>query len=381
MRFSDDKTNEYQLDKNKLTYSADSVVLEKDGLTRYFYPSEIKSIKTDKLLLVSKDVSKNGDIKRQLLEPIIEGTISLYQSRVHKGEVCYYLQKGDSIIYALPKKYFVGFINLLFADCEELNITMAPESMNKYKYNLRSFFELVHTYNGCFDPNAETVIYKVPKVKFKSYLTAGIAIPFIKIDSYPYKNQEFSKIPSPYFGGAMGFEYFKTIGLYIGVDYSKIRSKSSFTATGVRFNSELEQIDVDVDIDLDYSFHLLKLPFTLQIKTFPSKRISPFFEIGASANAIFLNKSTAIADDDYTQGVGYTSEIFLNDLNISKFFNVGLEFKKYKKPFSLNFGMTNTKYSSTPITNYGFSVDMFKLDDARPQLVINQFVISLRMFL
>ena len=374
VKFPGKELIEYPSGKRTIDYSYDSVYLKINGEERYYYPEEIEYIKTDELYLISKIVHRNTENKKEFIQPIIKGFISLYQSRNLKGEKCFYLQKGDSTIYSISKNFYKGYIYTLFSDCEKLHLTMEKESLDNIGYNLSDIFDLVTRYNKYMEPDSVSVVYKEPSLLFKKYFLLGSTITTIKLDGYPYAGQKFTINPAPYIGFNFGLDYLDRYGFTLGLNYTYIKSKSGFTAKGSRFNDKQMPIVVDVDINLDFSLHCLEFPIALYFKPFKFKNVSPYIETGAMLNFIIKNGSGVTADDNYKPVIDYTDVVRLNTFNITEFLNVGTEISKFSRTIRLNLGISNLAFLSNPITSYTF-------DSFKTKIKFNQYSFSLRIFL
>ena len=374
VKFPNKELIEYNSTGKTIHYSYEGIFLQIEGEGRYYFPEEIEYVKTNELFLVSKSVQRDKESDKELIQPIIKGFMSLYQSRNMKGEKCLYIQKADSIIYFISKRYFKGYIYALFSDCSELDLKMEKGSLDNFEYNLSNIFDLITRYNKYMGSGSESVVYKEPSLLLKNYLSVGSTITTISMDDYPYADRKFPIIPSPYIGFTVGVDYLDRFGCYLGLNYMFIRSKSNYTSKGTRLNDNHLPIVVDVDINHDFSVHCLELPLAFSIKPFKFKNISPYFEFGPKLNIIIKNGSTITADDNYKHGIDYSDYIRLNACNISGFLNIGTEISKFSKIINLNLGLSKMTYLSSPITSYAFYNNKSKVK-------FMQYTFSLRIFL
>ncbi len=374
VQFSSNELVEYHSSNKSILYSYDSVFLEIKGKGRYYYPEEIESIKANDLFLVTKNVRRAKVYKKEFVEQVIEGYMSLYKSKNTEGKLCLYLQKEDSMIYYIPEKYFKGYINSLFSDCEKLNIEMEKKSLQRFTYKLYTFYELVSFYNNCMDKDSKSITFKEPKILFNKYVAFGATTSTIKTSLYPFDGQNYSLKLSPHFGVAMGYLYSNRLGFFIGLNYSKIHSTSMFTTIGTRFDENNSIILANVDIDLGISFHLVEVPLSLYIQPVQFKHLKPYIEFGPRLDVLFMDTSKVTADDDYTEGINYKYDIRFDMLTLAKFINLGIETTKFNKKFNLNFGISNSRYGFIPMTSYGFHKQ-------NSNISFTKYLLSLRMFI
>ena len=366
-----------QISKKQLKYSADSIHLFIKNESRYYSPAEIQGIKTKNLNLYSDSVlTRDKGLSLHFIEPLVKGNMSLYQSYDKRGKRIFYLQKKDSLIHQIPEKFYKGYIHLMFADCRSLNLEMNDKSLDRFQYKLSNWIELVMYYNECQGEALNTTIYREPAYKFRNYLTAGISTSAFGMNVPPYNKETISLGYSPLAGIVTGIEYFNFFGFFAAANFRHYGGKGEFITTGRRL-VELPDytkaiIEVDVDVDLKYSMYVLELPLYMKANLFPSGKISPYIEFGPMINSIFINKSRALAIDNYIIPGTYDDKIYFNEFNVGVYLNAGLGFQWMNRNFALNFTYTNLNYKSQPIYNYGLSND-----DAITR--INNYAVSLRM--
>ena len=358
--FFNGDTIKEQLNARKLKYSKDSIFLNTKSLSGFFSPNEIKQLKTNNLNLQSASVLiRNKEVGTEFIEPIITGYISLYQSYRKNGRKLFYLQKGDSAIYQIPKKYYKGYVNLMFSDCNSLNIEMNDTSMNRFDNKLSDWHELVSAYNECKGFANNTIVYKEPIIKSRNFIAAGISTSAFYINTLPYSLHNFSPKFSPYAGINFGFEYFERIGIFIAGNLRYYGSESGFVAKGNRIEIITPLANnihkVNVDVNLKYSLLALEIPLFVKIKLFTLKKKSPYFEFGSLMSSVLINKSRALAIDDYIYPGIYDDKIRFDRFNLGKYIGGGIDFPLNNRSFSANFTYINMKYASQPIYSYGFS--------------------------
>lgn len=366
VQFSNKEIVEIQKNKKKFDYSNERVFLEIDSNRRYYVAKEIDYVKTSDFTIISSMVYRDKIFNIELLQPIAHGLMSLYQSKYVDGKACFYFQKADSTIYAIPEKHFRNYIIAMFSDCDKLDIRMNEESLSKYSYNANNLSELVCLYNKFMKPDSVTDIKRIPTVKLKTYAEFGLVSTMTEMNTLPYKSQDFSPKYSPKLGFHIGFEYFNRFVIYGGINYSQIGGNSDFTTKGLRLNDAKELMLVNVNVQLDYSLYCLEVPLTLRIKPFHFHNITPFIELGPKYFIIFKEGSEVIADDDYKEGIDYLNKEKLSTFNIGKFLNVGVEISKHKRAGAINLGISDVEYLSHPITAYSFS----ELGKARVKFIV-----------
>ena len=366
-----------EISKKNLKYTTDSIYLNIRNESRYYSPAEIQRINTKNLNLFSDSVlTRDKGITMHFMEPLVTGNMSLYQSYDIRGKRTFYLQKKDSLIYHIPEKYYKGYIHLMFADCESLNLEMNDKTLDRFQYKLSNWIELVLYYNECQGEGINTIIHREPAYKFQHYLIAGISTSAFGLNVPPYSKETINHGYSPMAGIVTGIEYFNFFGIYTAANFRHYGGKSEFMTAGKRLvelpNFTKTMVDVDVDVNLKYSLYVMELPVYVRTNLFPSGKISPYVEFGPMITTIFLNKSRAVALDNYIMPGTYDDKIYFNEFNAGVYLNAGLEFLWMNKNMGLNFTYTNLNYKSQPIYNYGLSND-----DAITK--INNFAVSFRI--
>lgn len=129
----------------------------------------------DKLVYAAKNITLNNQEKRMFLRVIILGEVSLYQVYNTSQQVQYFVQKGNSELYALLEINYLGMLKIVLTDCLKLSFDQ-KDSPDKYPLTLKSLTQIIATYNACAYPMAASVynnLVKASKIKVSGGIKAG----------------------------------------------------------------------------------------------------------------------------------------------------------------------------------------------------------------
>jgi len=262
--------------------------VSEDQEVKNYFPEDIKAYRfiNDKYF-VTKEITLENNVKEKVFfEVLVQGKVTLY-----KYLESFFIEKdggeyikltnervlvtiGDAEYYKNSNKYIGVLSYLLLSDCKQLK-----KKINSLEYKERGLTELIQSYNACMEGSSISFKENKSWLKTEFGLVAGINSSKISFKSKD-PNQEFI---------TKDFDRSNNImpGLFIDFYSPRVNERIAFHtglfylhSTYISYSeitkvSSLERNDVKIDLKQ------LKIPFGVKY-TFPEKKFTPFFDLGAS---------------------------------------------------------------------------------------------------
>lgn len=268
-----------------------------DNTTTYT-PGEIAGYGfVDDKIFQSRTISSTDGSSRQVfLEIIVKGAVSLY-----KLENIFYAEK-DIVLHELSNETeemyvnevlvlrnsnkHIAILNILLFDCAELRPKIQQARLDE-----KSLTNLIEKYNECKGLSATTFKSNKPWIRLLVGATGGLNMSKIEF-MLPSNNHDFDHLRSPFETPSV-----PVFGLTFDILSPRVSERISFHGDVLYLNSTSYGFSIQ-EIPFRTTRHyvtieLSQLKFPISFRyTFPIKKITPYFDLGASGT-LHLNSNSS----------------------------------------------------------------------------------------